>query len=121
VNLLYLSPGWSTPFAVVTKSAVADITPQHRCHRFGRAGTYGGIQNMPRKHSRVDDVAASARFPALCQLRPARAWNFRRPGCGTRITWPPDPLTRLLMEADGVMETELDAILLRVAAARARG
>jgi len=32
----------------------------------------------------------------------------------SQVVWPPDALTRLLMEADGVTESALDAILKRV-------
>jgi hypothetical protein len=37
---------------------------------------------------------------------------------GMRLSWPPDPLTMLMMEADGVTEADLSALLLKVARAR---
>jgi hypothetical protein len=50
---------------------------------------------------------------ANCKCEPCR--------CRSRLAWPPDALTRLLMEADRVPEFVLDDLLLRVAAARAAG
>jgi hypothetical protein len=50
----------------------------------------------------------------------------QEPACGTTPhcckncqIWPPDSLTRLLMQADSVTEIALDALLRRVAASRA--
>ena len=37
--------------------------------------------------------------------------------CHLRLLSPPDPLTRLLMEADGVSEADLDALVRKVATA----
>jgi hypothetical protein len=44
-----------------------------------------------------------------------------KPCCFSRLAWPPDALTRLLMNADRVPEVVLDALLQRIAAARASG
>jgi hypothetical protein len=41
-------------------------------------------------------------------------------GCGPRLAWPPDPMTRLMMAADGVTEVELDDLLRKVAAVRVK-
>ncbi|MEJ0015205.1 MAG: hypothetical protein WDN25_01325 [Acetobacteraceae bacterium] len=38
-----------------------------------------------------------------------------RPSCALRLASPPDPLTRMLMEADGVTESELDVLVQQVA------
>jgi hypothetical protein len=43
------------------------------------------------------------------------------PSDGMRLSWPPDSLTVLMMEADGVTEAEIGALLLKVARARDRG
>jgi hypothetical protein len=44
------------------------------------------------------------------------------PFCGGPVTaWPPDPLTRLMMLADGVTEIELSHLLRKVAKARLPG
>lgn len=49
---------------------------------------------------------------------PMRAWRPQRSGRRLQLSWPPDPLTQLVMQADGVTEAELRGLLQRVAAAR---
>jgi hypothetical protein len=57
--------------------------------------------------------------PAMpSQLSAERMSGSGRPCCGLQLTSPPDPLTRLLMEADGVTEAYLDALLSQVITAR---
>jgi hypothetical protein len=46
----------------------------------------------------------------MCEGHPSRQ--------SLRMVWPPDALTRLLMKADGVAESTLDALLQRVARTR---
>jgi hypothetical protein len=62
------------------------------------------------------DSATTSRCPPMpcetcrfmrCKLDPCRH--------SLQVAWPPDALTRLLMEADGVTESALDALLRRVA------
>jgi hypothetical protein len=50
---------------------------------------------------------------AVCKCEPCR---YR-----SGLAWPPDALTRLLMDADGVPEIVLERLLQRVAAAQAAG
>jgi hypothetical protein len=52
------------------------------------------------------------------QQRIERMSRSGPPCCRLRLTSPPDPLTRLLMEADGVTEADLDALLGQVITAR---
>jgi hypothetical protein len=72
------------------------------------------------RESQLDAVANSSRAEPYW-VRPMWARPLRRSGCRLRLAWPPDSLTRLLMDADGVTETELDGLLRRVAEARAGG
>jgi hypothetical protein len=73
---------------------------------------------MGRRNSQMVSVAASIRCPVLDRVRRMRAWRFRRASGAPPLAWPPDSLTRLLMDADGVTEAELSGLLQRVAAAR---
>jgi hypothetical protein len=73
---------------------------------------------MECKKSRIADGTMPMCIPALCRFRPKRARRSKPAACGQRLVWPPDPITRLLMEADGVTEIELDGLLRRIAAAR---
>jgi hypothetical protein len=53
-----------------------------------------------------DDIDSGACTSMKCELKPCHhCWQ---------VIWPPDALTRLLMEADGVTENALDALLKRV-------
>lgn len=49
----------------------------------------------------------------MCKCEPCRC----RPG----LVWPPDALTRLLMDADSVSEIVLERLLQRIAAAQVAG
>jgi hypothetical protein len=51
-----------------------------------------------------------------CRDRMGQAGQNR---CLRHVIWPPDALTRLLMQADGVTEDVLDSLLRRVAGFRA--
>jgi hypothetical protein len=78
---------------------------------------------MGRRNSQMVSIAASTRCPVLDRVRRMRAWRFRRASVARAssappLAWPPDSLTRLLMDADGVTEGELSGLLRRVAAAR---
>lgn len=53
-----------------------------------------------------DDIDSGVYTSMKCEINPCHhCW---------RVVWPPDALTRLLMEADGVAENALDALLKRV-------
>jgi hypothetical protein len=95
-----------------------DINPQRGCHKLFWIANNGGVAIMGSKKSRIDGVATSIRFTTLLRIYLMRAWRFRPPGSGSPLVWPPDSLTRLLMDVDGVTEAELGGLLQRVAAAR---
>jgi hypothetical protein len=97
---------------------VLDINPQRGCHTLFWIAKNGGVAIMGSKKSRIGGVGKSTRFAKLLQICLMPARRFRRPGNGLPPVWPPDSLTRLLMEADGVTEAELGGPLQRVAAAR---
>jgi hypothetical protein len=103
---------------IVTRPVVLDINPQRGCHKLFWIANNGRVTIMGSKKSRIDGVAASTRFATLLQICLMPARRFRRPGNGLPPVWPPDSLTRLLMEADGVTEAGLGGLLQRVAAAR---
>ena len=44
-----------------------------------------------------------------------------QPHCEHGLLWPPDALTGLLMEADGITEDALDALFRRIMAIRTSG
>jgi hypothetical protein len=76
---------------------------------------------MGRRNSRIEGAAASIRRFVLHQICRVRAWRLRRTGRSLLLGWSPDSLTKLLMDADGVTEAELNGLLRKVAAARGGG
>jgi hypothetical protein len=86
---------------------------------FFRTANNRGIAIVRFRESRLDAVAVSRVEPDW--VRPIWAQPLRRSRCQLKLAWPPDPLTRLLMDADGVTESELDGLLRRVVEARADG
>jgi hypothetical protein len=75
---------------------------------------------MDYKKGRIADGAMSLRVSGRRdRVHPKRTWRSKQACRGRELAWPPDALTRLLMQADGVTEIEIDDLLRRVAAARA--
>jgi hypothetical protein len=66
---------------------------------------------MGYKHEVIDDVDTMNGFACKAD------WPRR----GRPLDWPPDALTRLLMQADNVTEDALDALLRRIVAFRVHG
>jgi hypothetical protein len=58
--------------------------------------------------------------PGLCQNPSAATLGIELRCSGLERFWPPDPLTRMLMEADGVTETALFGLLHRIVLARGK-
>jgi hypothetical protein len=79
----------------------------------------GATEAMKRKSGcSCYDAATDVHWMPSQQRVVTRMSRSGRPCCRLRLTSPPDPLTRLLMEADGVTEADLDALLRQVIAAR---
>jgi hypothetical protein len=74
------------------------------------------MKNRPR---RIKNGTASSRLSGPCPGQPRWLLSSRRFCYEPGFSWPPDPLTRLLMEADGVTEAALNGLLQRIAVARA--
>jgi hypothetical protein len=73
---------------------------------------------MTCKHrSRI--AAACGRVAQLLRMRHAAATRSE-PNCSPALLWPPDDLTRPMMQADGVTEADLEVLLRGIAASRAR-
>jgi hypothetical protein len=70
---------------------------------------------MGYKHELIDDVGTMNGFAGKL----ACATDWPRRGC--LLDWPPDALTRLLMQADDVTEDALDSLLRRIVAVRVNG
>jgi hypothetical protein len=64
---------------------------------------------------RTEDPVAYSGLPASRVV--ATCCPSGAPRDGLRLFWPPDPLTRLMMDADGVTEAYLGDLLLKVAGA----
>ena len=71
---------------------------------------------MTSVHDAADDAVATQGPRPDPSVPPRRESELRC--CGLRLRSPPDPLTGMLMKADGVTEVDLDALLRRVAKAR---
>jgi hypothetical protein len=74
---------------------------------------------MRRKKGWTDNIAVRNCLPTACRYRAPATRRSAQPSCQLRLAWPPDPLTRLLLQADGVTEADFDALLRRAAAALA--
>jgi hypothetical protein len=74
------------------------------------------MKNRPR---RIRNGTASSRRSGACPGEPRRPLSSRRFCYELGFFRRPDPLTRLLMAADGVTEAALDGLLQRIAVARA--
>jgi len=76
---------------------------------------------MRQKDRRIAVADTMNRLNPPLQKRREPARETTQHCCGNCQIWPPDSLTRLLMQADNVTEIGLDALLRRVAASRAHG
>jgi hypothetical protein len=76
---------------------------------------------MGQKDRRIDVVDTMNHLNPPLQKRQKSACETTQHCCKNFQIWPPDSLTRLLMQADSVTEIDLDALLRRVAASRAHG
>jgi hypothetical protein len=74
---------------------------------------------MRRRKGWTDDIAVTNHLPTAGRYRAAAPRRCEPPSCELRLAGPPDALTRLLMEADGVTEADFDALLRRIAVALA--
>jgi hypothetical protein len=74
---------------------------------------------MPDEDDCVDNSPAFAGSPGHCKNDEDEIPKYKRCRCRSSAIWPPDALTRLMMEADHVSEIALDALLVRIAGARA--
>ena len=105
-------------FTAVTISDAANTSLQHPCCKLLYIANNGEVEIMERSKSRTDDCAGPICVPAPHQVYPKQRRRSGRSRCQLQLAWPLGPLTRLLMEADGVTEIELTEILQRVVAAR---
>jgi hypothetical protein len=62
----------------------------------------------------IDNETTSNCLPMPCETYGFMRCKFNPCHHSLRVAWPPDALSRLLMEADGVTESALDALLKRV-------
>jgi hypothetical protein len=74
---------------------------------------------MPDEDDCAANSAAFAGSPGHCKRDEGEFPKCERCHCRSSPIWPPDALTRLMMEADHVSESSLDALLRRIARARA--
>jgi hypothetical protein len=74
---------------------------------------------MPRVEDCLDTSAGFAGSPACYKTHEGEIRKSTRCRCRSSLIWPPDALTRLMIEADHVSEIELDALLQRIVRARA--
>jgi hypothetical protein len=74
---------------------------------------------MPPQDDCSDTSAESAGCPGYYKNHEGRIHKCERCRCCSSLIWPPDALTRLMMEADRVSEIALDALLQRIVRARA--
>jgi hypothetical protein len=73
---------------------------------------------MQYKGKPTDEEGMAAGISQVCETCGSMICKTES-GCHiSYITWPPDALTQLLMDADGIHESALDAILKRVARTR---
>jgi hypothetical protein len=74
---------------------------------------------MGHQDNGADDLDATGPVRPSFRRCHYRAGEAGKQRCQRHLIWPPDALTRLLMQADGVTEDVLDALLQRVAGCRA--
>jgi hypothetical protein len=79
----------------------------------------GDLGIMPHEDDCLDTSAGFAGSPGYYENHEGEIRKCERCRCRSSPIWPPDPLTRLMMQADHVSEIALDALLQRVARARA--
>jgi hypothetical protein len=101
---------------IAIKLPPPDIALQPRCLTLFPSRNDGATDTMGRRKIQTDDIAVTNCLPAACRHGAAAKRRFEPPSCQMRLAWPPDPLTRLLMDADGVTEADFDALLRKVAA-----
>lgn len=66
----------------------------------------------------LDGQGADGGGVGSCQTQEPLMATYEPARCHASLSWPPDALTSLLMQADSVPELVLDALLRRVAAIR---
>jgi hypothetical protein len=76
---------------------------------------------MPHEDDCLDPSAEIAGSPGCYKTHDDEIHKCERCRCRSALIWPPDALTRLMMEADRVSEIALDALLQRIVRARAAG
>jgi hypothetical protein len=74
---------------------------------------------MEPTNGRIDHFGDESFLPAPIQRHAAVAGRRSLSCCRLQLASPPDSLTQMLMIADGVTEAGLDALLRKVALARA--
>jgi hypothetical protein len=75
---------------------------------------------MENKASPVGNGLETDHRPRHCRNFSAATPGTESRCSGLKLFWPPDPLTRMLMEADGVTETALIGLLRRIVLARGK-
>lgn len=109
-----IPPGLSHQALIMIKTGMRASDIALNTWSFVLISTDGKAELMGYQSDHKDDGTTSNCSPVLCETCGFMRCKLNSCPHNGLVAWPPDDLTRLLMEADGVTESELERLLKRV-------